>query len=370
LFIMTPRVLQVVAEMSCDAGVALPMLRHYRYLDRSRLQFDFVSHGPPDDFHKEVRALGGRVFCIKTAGKAGLGAYVRTLRGLMREHGPYVAVHAHTNYQAGIVGLAAWLEKVPTRICHIRGVHIDERNRRLLPLYRFLIRLTCNVHLACSRQAGCHYYGRRPFTVIANAVDLREFGRLESNPKLLRRQLGIDGYGMVLGHVGRFSVEKNHAFLLEVLRDLRAIGNNACLVLAGDGPLRADVAARATRLGLHQHVRFLGARKDIPDLMHTFDVLLLPSFSEGMPNVVIEAQAMGLACLVSDTITHEVDLGLGLVSHASIAAPGPWVERLPAVCRTPHLDAFQIREAIVHAGFEIEQNVAALTALYTETFEH
>jgi glycosyltransferase EpsF len=358
------RVLQVVPTLTQNGGVAQMMWRHYRALDHDRVQFDFVAHGPPDPFHDEIRRLGGRVFCIETLGALGVFRYVQTMGGLIRRHGPYAAVHIHTNYQSGVVGLAAWQAGVPKRICHIRGVHIDRRNQRLLPFYRFLIRLTCNVRLACNQEAGQHYYGRQPFTVIPNAVYLKEFEQARSGAMAMRQQLGLNGYAMVLGHVGRFTAEKNHGFLVEVCRVLREAGINVGLVLAGDGPLRADMERLVQARGISQYVHFLGVRKDIPRVMAAFDVLLLPSLSEGLPNAVVEAQASGIPALISDGLTREVDLGLNLVSFAPISSVSAWTERLPALGQASRLDPCRIRERFVSAGFTVEQNVGRLTELY------
>jgi glycosyltransferase EpsF len=364
------RVLQVVPTMSRDGGVARMMWRHYRCINHQRLQFDFVTHGASDKFHDEVRALGGRVFCLKTPGSIGLSAYILAMRELIRKQGPYAVVHTHTNYQAGIVNLAARLEHVPRRICHVHGTYIDERNRLKLPIYRLLIRLTSNIRLACNQQAGRYYFGVRPFTVIANAIDLKEFDQEKSDSDLVRRQLGLTNYKMVLGHVGRFTVEKNHVFLLAILRDLRASGINAGLVLVGDGPLQADVMSRVQSMGVGQHVRFLGVRTDIPQLMGAFDALLLPSLSEGQPTVVVEAQASGLPCMISDGITREIDMGLKLVHYGPLSDSAIWAQRLPVLCRTPRLDPQEILAGITRSRFNIHHNVAALTAIYEEMAGH
>ena len=359
-----PRVLHVVATLGYG-GVAQMLCRYYRAMEKSQLQFDFVSHGGAESFHRDIEAMGGRVFYINTAGQVGLHGYVGSVRRLIRENGAYCTVHAHTNYQAGLVGLAAWLEHVPLRICHIRGVHIDRRNRALLPFYKALMLTTCNMRVACSQQAGTFYYGQRPFRLIHNAVDLGAFQIASTSAMSWRRELAISDATIVLGHVGRFTAEKNHEFLLDVLAKLHAEGQPACLVLAGDGPLRASIEAKASQMGLGRHIRFLGVRKDIPELMRAFDILLLPSFSEGLPNVIVEAQAAGIPSLVSDTITREVDLGLNLVTYAPITKAEQWCKAVPAIAYGPRPPRTRIHHAVHHAGFDLASGVAAMMSLYS-----
>jgi glycosyltransferase involved in cell wall biosynthesis len=203
--------------------------------------------------------------------------------------------------------------------------------------------------------------------VIRNAVNLEAFERKGTDVPMVRQQLGVQDYAMILGHVGRFSIEKNHVFLLDVLQELRAGGVDACLVLVGDGPLQGKIASDAEVLGLQAHVRFTGVRQDIPDLLRAFNVLLLPSFSEGMPNVVLESQSAGTPALVSDTITPEVDVGLGLVSYASITSVSSWVNRLLAMQQILRPSPGQIRSAIRHAGFDLASSVKTLVNVYDRT---
>jgi len=358
------RVLQVVPSLSRNGGVAQMMWRVYRALDRHRLQFDFLTHDTPDNFQDEVCSLGARVFRIETLGRLGPFSYVATIRRIIREQGPFAAVHVHTNYQAGIVGIAARLEKVDKRICHIQGTYITPRNRAMLPMYLLLIRLGCNLRLACNEEAGRYYYGSHEFVVVPNAIDFNEFKYDGLKASAIRNELGLDSYEVVLGHVGRFTIEKNHRFSIDVLEEMRRTGANACLVLAGDGPLKRAIEKRVSAKGLAAHVKFLGVRPDVPALLAGLDVLLLPSLSEGQPSVVIEAQASGLPCLVSDGVTRSVDFGLGLLTFLPLDSPADWVPSLRARHTGQRRQEPRIHEAFCRAGFDVHQSAKNLTALY------
>ncbi len=362
----TRRVLHVAPSMGYN-GVSLMLMSYYRHIDRTAVQFDFVTHGPVEDFHEEIRSMGGRVFYANTARTVGFVRYVSMMRRVMLEHGPYHAVHIHTNYQSGLVALAARLAGVQTRICHIRGSYIGQaRDRALLPLYKHLIFAHCTRFLACGRQAGRYYYGRRAFEVLPNAVDLSLFaGRDAEQRGAVRHELSIAPDTLVLGHVGRFSAEKNHALMLDLLARVRAKGRDWCLVLAGYGRLRPAVEQDAEARGLAASTRFLGIRKDIPRLMCAFDVLLLPSVSEGLPNVVVQAQAAGCPCVVSDTITDEVDMGLGLVRYVPLTGPlDAWEEAVMAQAAVAAPAQATIEQRIREQGFDIRESVARMLQLY------
>ena len=358
------RVLQVVPSLGRNGGVAQMMLRVYRALDRHRFQFDFLTHDTPDEFQDEVRSLGARVFHVETLGRLGPFSYVATIRRIIREQGPFAAVHVHTNYQAGIVGLAARLEKVDKRICHIQGTYITWRNRVLLPMYRILIRLGCNLRLACNEEAGRLYYGSREFAVVPNAIDYEEFKYDALRASAIRNELSLGSYEIALGQIGRFTIEKNHRFSIDVLEEMRKSGVNACLVLAGDGPLKRDIEKRVHAKGLAAHVRFLGVRTDIPALLAGLDVLLLPSHSEGQPTVVVEAQASGLPCFASDIVTRRVDFGLGLLAFLPLDSPADWASSLRARHTGQHRQSLVIHETFLRAGFDVHQSAKSLTALY------
>lgn len=119
------------------------------------------------------------------------------------------------------------------------------------------------------------------------------------------------------GHIGRFNHQKNHEFLIKIVNTLKNNGYNVKLLLVGDGEKRKKIQELVQKLQLEDNIIFGGIRRDIPQILSAIDILLLPSFYEGMPNVVIEAQAVGTKCFISDTITKEANI-TGLVKYLSI----------------------------------------------------
>ena len=135
----------------------------------------------------------------------------------------------------------------------------------------------------------------------------------------------------VVGHIGRFHEQKNHRYLLEIFREICTQKENAVLLLVGTGKLEDQVRQQAKELQLEAQIIFAGQRFDIPQLLSAMDVFVFPSFYEGMPNTVIEAQATGLPCVIADTITPEADI-TGLVSYLPLSdSPEIWAEKALSV---------------------------------------
>lgn len=137
-------------------------------------------------------------------------------------------------------------------------------------------------------------------TIINNAVDLEEYAFSQELRGKYRQELNIPADAFVVGHVGRFMYQKNHAFLIDVFREVARQNSKAILMLVGDGELRPDIEQKVASYNLTDKVRFLGLRKDIKKLYNCMNVFVLPSWYEGLPVVSVEAQANGLSSIFSD----------------------------------------------------------------------
>jgi glycosyltransferase involved in cell wall biosynthesis len=183
----------------------------------------------------------------------------------------------------------------------------------------------------------------------------------------LRERLGIPPDALVVGHVGRFHPQKNHAFLLEVAAAVRRIRPETHFLLVGDGPLQREIARRAEALGIADSVTFAGRRTDIAALMKgAMDVFLLPSRNEGLPLVLLEAQAAGLPFLASDAISRETDVVDGLGARMSLdESPEAWARGvLDAADRRIRYRSGEALKTLQAGPFEMSRSVEAMTAIY------
>lgn len=306
------RIAQILGKMN-GGGVEQVVMNYYRHIDTSRIQFDFVVERDSQQVPlKEIEQLGGSVFYVPSM--RNLLAYQSALRELLREQG-WQIVHSHLNALSLFPLRVAAQEGVPVRIAHSHssagGVepgkdllkNVLRRCANTYPTHRF----------ACSEFAGCWLFGKgAEFEIVKNAIDAQRFRYNAQVREEVRALLGISQDCLVMGHVGRFARQKNHAFLLDVFERVRS-ARNAALVLVGSGPLEQQIRSRVHQKGLESSVLFLGYREDVERFYQAFDVFVLPSYYEGLGVVNIEAQAAGLHCVVSDTVTQESDVSGNVV---------------------------------------------------------
>ena len=220
----------------------------------------------------------------------------------------------------------------------------------------------------CGEESGKWLYGEKNksrFIMLNNAIDAASYTYDLSKREELRRQLGLADK-LVIGHVGRFNPQKNHPFLLDIFAALLKKESNAVLLLVGGGVGMSKMQEKVQELGIAEHVRFLGVRSDVADLMQAMDVFVFPSLYEGLGIALIEAQAAGLPCVVSDTIPHEAYL-TDLVDSESLSAPAEkWAEKILAKRAIPRTD----RQAEIAAhDFDITTEAVKLQEFYLKAYE-
>ena len=265
--------------------------------------------------------------------------YVRYSQAVGRffaEHHDYRAVHLNSGPKNFPILRHAKRHGIPVRIAHAHntGFQTSSSVERLLgtclkaPLRRY-----ANVYLACSDRAGEWMFGSRQMkagrvAVLPNGIPLGEFAFNQEIRQEVRAEWRVGADTLVVGHVGRFTTQKNHDLLLDIFAELHRERPDSILVLAGIGELQDAARRKADGLGLAQAVRFLGFRSDVARLLQGMDVFVMPSLYEGFPVTGVEAQATGLPCLFSDTITRDVSI-LDAVEYLSLDAPlGQWAESI------------------------------------------
>lgn len=321
------RVLHVVTAMN-RGGLETMIMNHYRAIDRTRVQFDFLVHRAEGaDYDAEIISLGGKIYHLPPIGPSSIFSYGKRLRQLLREHPEYRIIHSHIDALSALPLRAAKKRGIPVRIAHSHNADFPEDAK-------YLVRATLKhciasqaTHLfACSREAGDFMFGDdKQYSVINNAINTRSFLFDEAVRNRVRKGLSIPKNAIVVGHVGRFDKQKNHRFLLDIFTELLKNQVEAVLLLVGAGRELEDIRQRAQQTGVIDNIIFTGLRADIPDLMQAMDVFVMPSLHEGLPLVSIEAQASGLPCLFSDKVTREVDI-TGACTFIPLSAPAKdWV---------------------------------------------
>ena len=304
------RVLQIIGIV-CGGGVEAVIMNYYRHIDRSKIQFDFVVDGYEKTIlDDEIESLGGKVYHVEPY-KKNIFRYMSQIYHIVRDN-HYDIVHSNMNTLSVFSLFPAWLAGAHQRILHNHSTAVRSEGMRsvIKMILRPFAPLFANRYASCSRLAGDWMYGKKMMksgkvTIINNAVDLEEYAFSQELREKYRQELNIPADAFVVGHVGRFMYQKNHAFLIDVFREVARQTSKAILMLVGDGELRPEIEQKVASYNLTDKVRFLGLRKDVKKLYNCMDVFILPSWYEGLPVVSVEAQANGLPSIFSDQVTKE-----------------------------------------------------------------
>ena len=219
--------------------------------------------------------------------------------------------------------MAAARHNVPVRIAHSHSANQDKNLKYPIKLwYKRAIPKYATCLFACGKDAGDWMFGGVPYQIINNAIDAAAYAYDTAKRADVRQALGL-GDELVVGHVGRFNQPKNHPFLLEIFAALLKKEPDSVLLLVGGGEDMPKMQAKAKTLGIAEHVRFLGVRSDVAELMQAMDVFVFPSLYEGLPVTMVEAQAASLPCIISDKDSAGVHPdGRSGGCHAAVVSAG------------------------------------------------
>lgn len=328
------KVLQVIGSLRVG-GAELVALNFYKYIDRTRFSFDYLVYGEEiGKLEDEVYRLGGRVIRISSP-KNGYLKFIKNVRKIMQSYGPYDIVHSHPLFNSGFIVKAGYMEKIPIRIAHAHSSRYNEKSSLLKKVYMEFMRYNMrkfSTHLfACSKDAGNYLFGEKWFKekgyIIKNGIDVEKYVYNESIRNKVRRELQLNGEFLV-GNVGRLCDAKNQNFILDIFKKIKENHLDSKLVFVGDGPLKEQLKKRAQKLNIENDVLFLGIRNDVNQLLQGMDVFVFPSKYEGFGIAVVEAQAAGLQCIISNSIPEEVEI-TNLVDRVSLSAnASTWAEKI------------------------------------------
>ncbi|RKQ33503.1 glycosyltransferase family 1 protein [Oceanobacillus halophilus] len=348
------RVLHVVVNMN-RGGAETLLMNLYRNIDRSKVQFDFLTC-KEGMFDQEIRNFGGRVHRIPYVSDVGHHGFIRQLEQFFRNHSEYKIIHSHLDKVSGIVLKTAKKAHVPIRISHSHNTKSE--GSLLTKIYKqyagLLVHNNATHRYACSQAAANWLFKQNNTYILKNGIELDKFYYNLSIRTRVRKELQISEDSLVLGHVGRFAEQKNHGFLIDVFEKVNQRVPNSQLVLVGDGPLKAIRMSQVKRRQLENNVLFLGVREDIPDLLQAFDTFVFPSIHEGLPVTLVEAQSAGLPCLISDAITEEVDMDLGLIIRLPLQDKEKWAEEIIRLSQKNHKREVS-KSTLIEKGYDIRK---------------
>lgn len=358
---MILRVLHVVTYMG-RGGLETMLMNYYRNIDRNRLQFDFLVHREFEaDYDQEIISLGGRIYRLPKLNPFSLD-YCKKIDEFFANHKEYKIVHSHLDCMAGIPLKYAKKHGVPIRIAHAHNSNQTKDKKYLLKLmYKKNICKYADILYACGYDAGKWMFGTDNFSILNNAIDSKRYSYNAENRKKIRKELKIPLDALVVGHVGRFSPQKNHEYLIQIFFETQKKKDNIFLLLVGDGELREEISKKVKIMGISNKVVFAGIRDDVEDVLQAMDIFLFPSIYEGLPVSIIEAQAAGLPCLISDKVPIDCKITDCVQQIALNADIEKWVKALLLNSKKQRIDRYK---EVCASGYDIKKNAKELENAY------
>lgn len=354
-------------------GAETMVMNYYRNIDRTKVQFDFMVHreerGAYDD---EIEALGGHIYRMMPLHPLTFGKYQQQIKAFFDEHPEYKIIHGHCSESGYFVYKEASKRGVPVIIAHAHNSHALFDSKWFFRTYfKYAMRKYITQVFTCGEEAAQWLAG--PALSLSaiqqrNAIDTSVYAYSEVHRTNIRKELNIPADAIVIGHVGRFNKQKNHAFLIDIFHAFVQKHPHTHLVLVGVGELMDEMKEKVKRLQLDKLVHFLGTRSDVPSLLHAMDAFLFPSFMEGLSVSMVEAQCAGLPCIVSDTIPPEVSMS-DLVTFLPLKAPvSEWVKEIDFMINRD-IDRPDYPSVITQAGYDIRKNAEWLQNYYLEQWQ-
>lgn len=306
------RVLQIGMNDNLG-GIENFIINYYRNINKELIQFDFINiYENKLCFQDEIEKMGGVIYKVTSYYKHPI-KYINELKKIILENN-YKIVHCNMNSACFLYPLiASKLAGIKVIISHSHNSSSDKGLKKeiLHNINKHLIPIYATYYFACSLKAGLWFYNKKiiesnRFEIIKNAIDTKKFKFNEVIRTQKRKELKIRSDQFVIGHVGRFSRQKNHEFLVKWFKHYCEINKNSILILIGIGELKNKIENDVRKLGMSNKVIFLGQRNDTADIYQIMDLFILPSLYEGLPLVGVEAQASGVPCLFSNSITKEI----------------------------------------------------------------
>lgn len=325
------KVLHLVSSL-WSGGVAVLLKNYYEHMDKNLIRFDFVVHSPVKGVTEEYfESVGSQIYRLPPM-KNFCASFIGTYRIIKQND--YRIVHAHHTDVSFVQLFAAKCAGAKIRIAHSHDELFPKRLKEKIKrkLYCILTTMLSNYHFACSESAGRYVFGEQVnfsnYLYVHNAIDYEKFKFDQRKREEFRNKLGWNDC-FVIGNVGRLVDQKNPFFTIEIFAKTLKKIPNARLLLIGKGDLLESINSRLKELEIDKYVKVIEVTTQVENYMFAMDVFLFPSRHEGLGIALIEAQASGLPCVVSNVIPNEAYVNSSYIDILSLdESPTKWAEVL------------------------------------------
>lgn len=350
------KMVHIVGNLA-PGGMGSFLMNLYRNIDREKVQFDFIVMGEKAvNYHEAAKELGATIYKVSGLSQNPV-KYFLEIKNIIKKN-QYDVVFRHTDVATIAIDLiAARMGGAKRRIPHSHST--DSKHLLAHKLLRPILVANATEYFACSEPAAEWMYGEKicnnkKYTLVKNGIGLNRYVYDPTIRSEKRKELGIEDETLVVGHVGNFVYAKNHVFLLEIFAEVLKHNPQSKLLLAGDGELRKDIEKKVEELGIREKVVLLGTRNDIPQLLQAMDVYLFPSVYEGLPVALVEAQAAGLPCVISDTIAPESMMTNHIEAYSLQMSAEEWAKKVLDWSMHERVDSTDV---LRDAGYDIMETV-------------
>ncbi|MCI1901610.1 MAG: glycosyltransferase [Bifidobacteriaceae bacterium] len=363
------KTLQITPQFQPGGGIDRVVMNYMQSSNPCDISFDILTHKCDDRIYaNSVESRGGKVFLLPEFSVTNLPEIVKKFETILIE-GHYDVVHCHMANAAFLYLRIAKKHHVPIRVLHSHQDHYADsltHSLRNIPLIE-VGKHYANCDVACAKKAGDFLFPKSEYTILRNAIDTEQFCFSPTQRKAFRAKNSLRDSDIVFGFVGRLVEQKNPLFLIEVFSKLQEKRKQSYLVVAGDGDLRPEMMRKSERLGLKEHIIWLGNIEDTSPVYSGIDALLMPSLYEGLSMTLVEAQASGLSCFVSDAMSSEAFL-TSMVHPLQIKeGTHPWVQAVDKYLEETETDSrIECSKAVADAGFDIQRTAEQLEDIYRD----
>ncbi|QII82448.1 glycosyltransferase [Jeotgalibaca arthritidis] len=328
-------------------GISSHIRNLAQVVDPEKISFDVIGFTDyTDEFLEEIALLNGKALTFLKPKKVGFRKFYKHAIEMLKENGPYDVIQCHTSgHYALVFKMMALQLKVNRFIVHAHKTQYDNmdsfKDKIRVKLDQYISRYTADQLTSCSSESSNFVFGedvvkKNKVMHIPNSIPLNKYMLQMTDKEIIQFKTvnDIPTDRLILGNIGRFNLQKNHYFMVKLIKYLAENNQEFMWLFVGAGELEDEIKKLIEESNLSEYVMFLGRREDANILYQIFDVFVLPSFYEGLPTVIVETQAAGIPAVIADTITKEVDLGLNLVSYLPLEASlGEWEDEILRVSK-------------------------------------
>ena len=321
------RLLMIVGNLRASNGVTSFVMSYFRQLNHENVQMDFALLSDWESpYYKEIQQEGGKIYILSPV--KNLPAHIKQCNQILA-HDHYDVISDNSLIRTLPMMMCARHYHVPVRILHSHNTRLSSyaKKEKIEKAFLPILKGQCTNFCACGKEAGKFLFDGKNFTVISNVISPEDNQYSSDCREQVRKQMNVSDR-IVIGTVGRTALQKNPYFAVNVVEALTKKVPNLTYWWIGSGEMDHELRDYVREKRLEETIRFLGSRNDILNLYQAMDIFFLPSLFEGLPLTGVEAQAFGLPCVVSSSVTDEM-VYTDLVKYVSLQDPiVTWVKAL------------------------------------------